>query len=427
MVALVFAFASVFVGPRAEGVAQPPLTGAECAARGVQVAAALGAQVIGEPRVEFLVEKDTRAHQATLPQDGCIGFLAVGHGMVKDLDLALHASTGVMLAQDAAQDAHPYVRYCGAAGLSLHLVVQMYEGRGEVTVVTLLNAPSELPALTEALQGCGMPAPDLSALTDVGPEPPGPSLVETYELVTARLAQSGYLAHQVLVDDSLGERHHISREAALKPGSCYALAAIGDATVEDLDLRVLSTGSEQTVLGEDTSRDRTALIKLCAVSEPITLDIRMYQGHGRYQVHAFVAATPRFSSLPVGVEGASRIGLTEISHSIARRGMQPVATTWALAQPGEQMRLPVPVTAGGCYAFGAIVGPELAGADLDLRVLDAEGRLLAWELGPSDQPLVFHCPTSDQVLQVIGEAHGVRAAGRFLVIVAHDAGPGDKS
>jgi hypothetical protein len=272
-----------------------------------------------------------------------------------------------------------------------------------------------------------MPAPDTSALTDVGPEPIGPSLVDTYNTMAARLAAQGYRPDQILVDDTLSERRRVSHEAQLRTGVCYALVLIGDTTVEDLDLRVIANTQEPVLLGEDTSRERSALIKTCSTDAPITLDVRMYQGQGRYQVHAFVAASP-LAALPVGVDGASRIGFSEITAAMARRGMQPAQTTWALTEPGEQIMLPVTLSAGRCYAIGAIVGPEIAGADLDLRLLDREGRLLAWELGPSDQPLVFQCPARDVVVRVVGEAHGIRGPGRFLVIVAHDGAPaGDKS
>jgi hypothetical protein len=400
--------------------AQDRLTGAQCVARATQLAVAGGAVAAGEPWVEFLTEKESVAHQFTLPRAGCVGFLAVGHGLAKDIDLALHASTGVMLAQDAAQDAHPYVRYCGAAGLSVYVVMQMYEGRGEVTLLSLFDAPAELRALTDALKNCGEGGPDLTQLIDVGPEPAHPALAESYAFVRDRLSQLGYRPDQVLLDDTLPERRRETREINLKPGSCYALAAVGDTTVEDLDLRVMSVGNEPVVLAEDTSRAPTALVKLCPTDAPMTLDVRMYQGNGRYQVHAFVSGSPVFSSMPVGLDGSSRIGFTEISYGIARRGMRPESMTWALAEPGERMALPITVTGGRCYAIGAVVGPELAGADLDLRVTDGAGRLLAWELGSSDQPLVFHCPATDQVLHVLGEVHGARAPGRFLVIVAGD-------
>jgi hypothetical protein len=108
--------------------------------------------------------------------------------------------------------------------------------------------------------------------------------------------------------------------------------------------------------------------------------------------------------------------------------MQSSTTLWAVVEPGSQTTLPVRLSAGRCYSIGAVVGPELDGADLDLRLVDVDGMLLAWELGSSDQPLVFHCSTVDRLVRVVGEAHGIRGAGRFLVIVARDMGSvGDKS
>jgi len=401
---------------------------AQCVERALNAAGSAGAVPTGAPMVEFLLEKETRVHSYTLVSDGCVGFLAIGQGMVKDLDLAIHADTGMLLAQDTAQDSHPYARYCGATGLSLHVVLQMYEGRGEVTLVTLLNAPHEMRALADVLRGCGVPAPDTKALTDVGPEPPGPSLPDAYLAMAGVLAEQGYRPEHVLIDDTLSERRRVNREAQLKSGVCYALALIGEASVEDLDLRVVSRGAQPTVLGEDSSRERFAVIKVCPPDADVMLDIRMYRGEGRFQVHSFVSEPVEGFAAPAGVEGGTRSAFAEISHAMARRGMQSSAAHWAVVEPGSQTMLPVRLLAGRCYAIGAVVGPELDGADLDLRLVDTEGRLLAWELGSSDQPLVFHCSAVDRLVRVVGEAHGIRGAGRFLVIVARELGSvGDKS
>lgn len=422
-----FFFGAGSVAAQDPAPAEPP-SPEQCVERAMDAAGSLGAVATGAPVVAFLLEKETRVHTFTLPSDGCVGFLAIGQGMAKDLDLAIHADTGMLLAQDTAQDAHPYARYCGATGLSLHVVLQMYEGRGEVTLVTLLNAPHEMRALADVLRGCGVPAPDTKALTDVGPEPPGPSLPDAYLNMSRVLAEQGYRPEHVLIDDTLSERRRVTREAQLKSGVCYALALIGEASVEDLDLRVVSRGAQPTVLGEDSSRERFAVIKVCPPDGDVTLDIRMYRGQGRFQVHAFVAEQVAGFAVPTGVEGATRSAFAEISHGMARRGMQSSATLWAVVEPGSQTALPIRLSAGRCYAIGAVVGPELDGADLDLRLVDVEGRLLAWELGSSDQPVVFHCSAVDRLVRVVGEAHSIRGAGRFLVIVAHDmSSAGDKS
>lgn len=424
--AVVLFGASTVVAQDAPATEQP--SPAQCVERALDAAGSVGALATGAPVVAFLLEKETRVHSYTLPSDGCVGFLAIGQGMAKDLDLAIHADTGMLLAQDTAQDSHPYARYCGATGLSLHVVLQMYEGRGEVTLITLLNAPHEMRTLADVLRGCGVPAPDTKALTDVGPEPPGPSLPDAYLAMATVLAEQGYRPEHVLIDDTLSERRRVNREVQLKSGICYALALIGEASVEDLDLRVVSRGAQPTVLGEDSSRERFAVIKVCPPDADVALDIRMYRGQGRFQVHSFVSEQVPGFGAPAGVEGVTRSAFVEISHAMARRGMQSSTTLWAVVEPGSRTTLPVRLSAGRCYAIGAVVGPELDGADLDLRLVDVEGRLLAWELGSSDQPLVFHCSAVDRLVRVVGEAHGIRGAGRFLVIVARDTGSvGDKS
>jgi hypothetical protein len=404
------------------GAAQTQTQGtlASCVERVVNAARSQGARPSGPAVVDFMLSGDDRRYEYGLPEDGCLGLLAVGHRQVQHLALSLFAPSGRMLAQDEARDAHPYARFCGKGGRRFVAEVRMLDGEGEFHLVPLWNAPPTLDALESIMASCmstGDPRPDL---IDVGPEPLGPPIEAEMSAVAKRLAKQGYRAGIGVLFGGLPERRREVRRVMLDGGHCYALAAVGDTDVEDIDMRLLSITDTAALIAADVTRRRDAVVKVCPDRAGIyVLDIRMYRGAGSYVVQSFGLTEPA-TPLPPGIEGGTRIPYAELLTQLGERGMHATPVAWGFLQPEATQMLPLPLRAGHCYAVAAIASPEFAGGDLDMSLVDEHGGLFAAEIGPNPHPLVFHCATRDTAARAVLQAHDIRKPARFLLILGEE-------
>jgi len=376
-----------------------------------------GARRVGETAVGFLDEGDSHSVELTLEEETCVGVLAVGHHRVHDLDLVLHTDTGLALEQDVEVDARPYIRFCGAEGLSLVATVHMYAGRGEFRVVRFVDAPPTLPDLNRTVGRCfatagGMRRPPGA----VGPEPEGRSVAESMAALTSELGELGYRPHQQQERGSLGPRQRDAHGLRLEGGRCYAAAAAGGEHTLDLDVFVRTPAGRE--VARDVARDRNAVARLCVESTGVhVVEVRMYHGRGDYALQVFVLDEPP-GVRPPGLEGRARVAHAEVSARMDAHALSPRPLAWGMIGPGQALYMPVQLTAGRCYAFGGVPADEMSDADLDLILLDDEEELLGWDLGRESTPIVYHCAERTGTHLVVGRVYG--ALGRYLVLVGEE-------
>lgn len=393
---------------------------AQCVERVVNAAREQGARPSASAQVDFMLTGDHRSYEHVLPQDGCLGMLAVGHRAVQHLALAMYAPSGRMLAQNPERGAHAYARFCGEAGRKVVTEVRMLDGEGEFHLVPLWNAPPALDALESVMESCmhtGDPRPDP---VDVGPEPLGPPIDVELLAVAKQLSSLGYHREGGVLFGGLPERRREVRRVMLGGGQCYALAAVGDGDVEDIDMRLLWMTDTTSLVAADVTRRRDAVVKVCPEQDGVyVLDVRMYRGSGRYVVQSFGLKEPA-APPPAGVEGGTRIPYAEMLAKVEEHGMKVAPLSWGMLQPGSTQTIPVEMQAGRCYAVGAIATADFTGADLDLSLVDEDGSLFAAEIGPGPHPLVFHCSKTDSVARAVLHGHEVRRPSRFLLMVGED-------
>jgi hypothetical protein len=340
---------------------------------------------------------------------------------VQHLGLALFAPSGRLLAQDEGRDAHAYARFCGQGGRRFVVSVRMLDGQGEFHLVPLWNAPQSLQALEPIMASCmntGTARPDP---VDVGPEPLGPPIDVELSSVKRELESLGYRLEGGVLAGGLPERRREVRRLTLDGGQCYALAAIGDGDVEDIDMRLLSVAESASLVAADVTRRRDAVVKVCPDRAGVyVLDVRMYRGAGNYVVQSFGLSEPH-TPPPAGIEGGTRIPYSELLAQLEKRGMRVTPVVWGLLQPEGSQSIPIKVRAGRCYAVSALATQDFAGGDLDMSLTDENGRLLAADIGPNPHPLLYHCAQRDGVMRAVLQGREVRRPSRFLLLLG-DAG-----
>ena len=306
---------------------------------------ARGAHEVTEVARTFLFEGSATVVDARSTAQTCMGVLALGLGDVRDLDLALYTRSGQVVAEDTGTAPYAYVRACVDAGVQLYASAQMFEGRGEVVVLRMRDAPRELGRFAEEIPWSVSPGGRLEATRAVGTSGEA-SVLEGPAVEEERaLAELGYVSVGAVLPMLLRGGLGVSRFSLDQPG-CYRVVVIVP-FARGVALTLTSPGGGSWV---DTLGDARALgvaeARFIAASRGLALD---HVGEG-------------------WVEGA-------------------VPLTW-----------PIPLTAGRCYGVWAL-GPRGL-QSVDVRLTDAHGVLLARTEGPPHGASVFHCATASGVVRL---------------------------
>ncbi|HEX7479826.1 MAG TPA: hypothetical protein VF331_18630 [Polyangiales bacterium] len=380
-----------------------------------------GSHWLQAPSEEFFLAGDVRVHPYVLAQDDCAAFIAVGAKYVQDIDLRVNAEDGRTVARADGPSAKPYALYCGRAGDRVFVTLRVMDGQGEVSYAVLGHASEPMAALA-LLDGCpwiGEPRP---AAIDVGPEPAARSIPEEMEHTRAALAPLGYKPGALLAYGTLAAGQHEARGMQLDAAHCYALVAVGSRDVVDLDLRMF--GGPRLFaepLMADTTRRRNAMVKLCASAPAHYIaDVSVFQGAGAYSVQAFELQEPD-ARLPPGVDETARIAYAETARRMLQHGMHAQLLTTAIVSPAEILRLPLRLPEAACYAVAAVAVGETKPGALELGLTDERGELLATDAAAARAPLVYHCATAQQALQLSVRAREAHGASRLLVVLGRDA------
>ena len=180
----------------------------------------------------------------------------------------------------------------------------------------------------------------------------------------------------------------------LDAGACYAIVAAGDGGVRDLDLRLLDDRDAE--LARDTATDPRPRLRACAErSGPYRLEVRMFDGNGRYAVRTLSSTT--LADAPDSLPALLRQRWAEISARLRARGFAPTLPLERgdLRWTGRQVHR-VSVRRGTCYAIAA----ASADGDLDLSLVTTDGAVIASDTGDDPTPVVMTCPRQSETLDV---------------------------
>lgn len=212
-----------------------------------------------------LAEGEAYTFNHTVTAGVCYAFVAIGvHGLT-DLDLRLRRG-GVVVAQDVQLDGYPVVEWCPSLSGTIRVGIRAFHGGGSADFQVLVDpnsyysARGQLDELSNRLEAA-------TARSAPRWTPQGPQWRSAFPRPGVR-----------------------ELTIAAEPGQCYAVVAIGQASVFDVDLRMRADGE---VVDEDIGGAEVAGVSMCAsVSQTLTVDVALVRGQG------VVAAQPLRHAMP---------------------------------------------------------------------------------------------------------------------------------
>lgn len=373
---------SQFFGQQAETGPQLAQMDGETQQRLAQLDQQLGGQGftrVGQPSGIVLNTRDPREFQLNLQQGQCYAFASLGGPGSVDTDLVLNDQTGNQLEADTRRDRDAVVRYCAPATGSYALSVRMYEGQGPLFTVGYVQNAAQAQQAEPVIASTSTAAAGLQ---------------ENFALLDADMRARGYESYGNQTTGELATAATRNFEIQLEGGRCYAILAVGDGGVRDLDLLLLDPGGRE--VDRDLAQDARPTVRVCPEnSGNYYMQVRMTDGAGSYVYAPY--RWPRGTQGPFGLRGLIYVRMAEVTALLNVEGFAPdpgfTPQNGQLRRQGASATHNVELTGGQCYAI-VVAGGEGVN-DLDVT-LSQGGTQLANDYGSRNAfPSVRHCATSD--------------------------------
>lgn len=212
-----------------------------------------GYEALSPPRDAALAATEATTFSQQVTAGACYAVAAVNTRGV-DVDVRIRVA-GEIVAQDVKQDSYPIARWCPASSTTAQIEIRAFAEAAEVTYGVYISrndrdaAAGPLDELSNRLS---------NAIARSAPrwEPVGAQWRTTY-------AQAG--VHDMTFD--------------AEAGRCYAVVAVGQAPVEDIDLLLLDEA--EYARNRDVALDATPLVAYCPPSdETLTVRVALRVGRG---------------------------------------------------------------------------------------------------------------------------------------------------
>jgi len=375
-----------------------------------------GAASLDQQESGFYVHGESALLSFALSHAGCVAVVAQLAPGITRFELRLTTEDGLELARSADRPGHAYVRFCGAAGLSLTAVARVQEGQGELSLRAYGQAPPEFPL---GQPDACLPAPRgiETVSTAVGPAPAHASAAERARRAAEFALDLGY---ELLWSRRLTGPDEETLDAEVDADRCYALHVSTDATMPALEVHAdgVHDGGAWSRDSSVPSSDQAWL----SVCPPAASAVSFSGGHGGRELSLFRLRGVR-SEVPSVLQGDASMAYLELANAWQARGLEPHVMALGMAAPGETLRLPLTLERDGCFGFALVPTSELVGAVLRVQLLDAGENVLATSVSGVDAPMTYHCGVRGERIDV--RARSESRDGRFLVVQGYPAVPSE--
>lgn len=331
---------------------------------------------VGQPSGLMLENASPREYRLNLQANQCYAFATLGGPGAVNTDVSLNDSTGAALVSDNTSSVDTLIQYCAPVDGSYALQIRMAQGAGAIFTVGYVR-------------GNGQPSGGevLSSTTTAGA-----GLQENFALLDADMRARGYETLSSSESGNLTTGASRRYNVNLEGGHCYAILAVGDAGVRNLDLVLMSPTGQP--VDRDVAENARPTVRVCPGSSgPYTMEVRMAAGSGSYVYAPY--QWPRGTEGPFNLRGLIYVRLAEVTALLSVEGYTPdpgfTQDGGTLRPQGATATHGVDLEAGQCYAVVVVGGDGVQ--DLDVT-LARNGSQIASDYGSQNAfPSVRHCAT----------------------------------
>lgn len=209
---------------------------------------------IGPALTGFLLAGSHATLSLRIPAGRCVTVVVRATSGARDVDAALYAADGRLLALDSATSAHPTVQACAVDREErAYYVIQFYEGDGSFVALPFYGPRSTLRAAAAAVGG--KPAfVDLVAVPEVA-ENPAAAFAEG-------LRKRGYDPVGEPRRFAIAQGERVRASLPVEAGQCYTVASFGGPGISALRLSLLDDKGAAVSVAADEQPE--AATQLCA-------------------------------------------------------------------------------------------------------------------------------------------------------------------
>lgn len=333
---------------------------------------------VGEPTGVVLEQRQDRNFPLALEQGYCYAFATLGGPGARDTDVSILDGGGAVQARDVATAVDGMVQYCPAAAGTYTLRARMYSGSGPLFVAGWVQSQR------------GQATPDPAAQQVLSAQSTaGAGLDDNYRLLDADIRARGYQQYGDRSNGQLTEGQTRDFTLNLEGGKCYAILAVGDGGVRDLDL-IVSNPRGQAV-DRDMEAGARPVVRACPDSTgDYRIQVSMAQGQGNFVYQAY--RWPRGTRGPFGLAGLIYVRLAEVTSLLAVEGYEPDGDfspeRARIRREGASARHSITLPAGQCYSILVVGGDGVN--DLDVTLSQGNTQV-ATDGSRNAFPSVRHC------------------------------------
>jgi hypothetical protein len=367
-------------------------------------------QRVGDAQGLQLHERDERNFQLSLEQGRCYAFATLGGPGTTDTDVYLVDGSGHWIQADSTAARDGVVRFCSPSTDNYTLQVRLLHGEGPVFTAAYLQQTASASA----------PPPSAPLIADTSTA--GAGLDENFALLDADMRARGYESLGAPQHATLDEGGTQEYEVDLEGNKCYAILAVGDSGVRNVDLTLLDAAGRE--VDRDDAGDSRPTVRVCPSADGhYRMRVRMMSGAGNYVYAPY--RWPRGTHGPFGLAGLIYVRLSEVTALLSVEGFAPDANyameRGTLRSEGGTETEQLQLSAGSCYSITVVGGDGIHDLDLSLTQGSAQ---VATDLGVRNAfPSVRQCvTTSGPYTLTVRAASG---AGPYVMQVFSRAGTAD--
>lgn len=329
---------------------------------------------VSEPLGVMLTQREETRRGLNLQAGTCYAFASLGGDGTTDTDIFILNSEEEIMIQDNETDRDGVVQFCPPTTGSYVLRAQLWSGEGPLFTVAYQQGASTNANTNDVM------ATNTTATR---------SLDESYALLDADIRARGYEAYGEAARGQLAQGGERNINVTLDGGKCYAIVAIGESSVRNLDLIVRDSGG--SIVDRDVSTDARPIIRVCAgESGTYQMKISMAEGAGNFAYQAY--RWPRGTRGPFGLSGLIYVRLGEVTSLLQVEGYEPDGNfapgRGNLRREGGSAHHDLELPAGQCFSILTVGGDGVN--DIDLR-LSQNGQQLAADGTRNGFPTARYC------------------------------------